>query len=59
MLPLPKICVFSGAKKFQKGSKGFCCSNGTVKLKINDVPLQLHHLFTSTSDELDEFKTYI
>lgn len=48
-----------GAKKFHKESKGFCCCDGSVKLKINDIPPELHLLFTSKSEESDDFRTYI
>ena len=55
----PIICGHCGAKKFEFESKGFCCSSGDVVLKLNDSPDELYELFTSLSDEAQEFKTCV
>ena len=59
VLPFPIICCHCGAKKFAKETNSFCCSNGEIKLKINNVPKELYELYTSKSNESLEFKTFI
>ncbi|KAL5581670.1 hypothetical protein UlMin_014112 [Ulmus minor] len=59
VLPLPTICGHCKAKKFTKETNGFCCSDGEIELKLNDVPKELYELFTSTSDESLELKKFI
>lgn len=58
LLPMPTICDLCGTKKFHKESKGFCCCDGSIRLKINDIPPELHLLFISKSDESVNFRTY-
>ncbi|CAA2972153.1 Hypothetical predicted protein [Olea europaea subsp. europaea] len=41
VLPEPNICDHCGSEKFHKESRGFCCLNGQVMLKTNDVPIEL------------------
>ncbi|XP_060966757.1 uncharacterized protein LOC133035082 isoform X2 [Cannabis sativa] len=59
LLTLSTLCKYCGAKKFQYESKGFCCSDGEIVLKINGTPNNLYELFTSNSDESQNFRTYV
>ncbi|XP_022868766.1 uncharacterized protein LOC111388318 isoform X2 [Olea europaea var. sylvestris] len=38
VLVQPTICEYCGAKKFHRENKGFCCSDGKVKLHVHSVP---------------------
>lgn len=52
----PTICLYCGAKKISRETKGFCCSDGKVKLHIHSIPDELYELFTSNSIESLNFK---
>ena len=52
-------CKYSHAKRFKHEPKGFCCSEEEISLVANNVPQELHELFTSDSKWAIEFKKYI
>ena len=52
-------CKYCHAKRFKHEPKGFCCSEEEISLVENNVPQELHELFTSDSKWAIEFKKYI
>lgn len=48
-------CHFCGVKYFQYELPSFCCYNGQTLLSTPQVPIDLHTLYTSQSDEALEF----
>ncbi|XP_022856844.1 uncharacterized protein LOC111377922 [Olea europaea var. sylvestris] len=56
VLPTWNYCEHCGARKFYRETKGFCCSDGKVKLYMPDSPTELYNLFTSKEPECMEFK---
>jgi len=59
VLPTSISCEHCNARKFYKESKGFCCSDGKVKLVICDSPFELYNLFTSIEIHCKEFKKIV
>jgi hypothetical protein len=59
VLPICTYCKHCGAKKFYRESKGFCCSDGKIKLFISDSPPILFNLFTATEPTCLEFKKLV
>ena len=53
------MCNHCGAKTFEYESKGFCCSDGAVVLKLNNINDELFDLFTSLYDSARDFKTCV
>jgi hypothetical protein len=58
LLPAP-ACKFCHAKRLHHESKDFCCIDGEISLVSNDVPDELHKLFTSNLAESMEFLKYV
>ncbi|XP_009775673.1 uncharacterized protein [Nicotiana sylvestris] len=52
-------CKFCRAKRFQYGSPGFCCDNGSVKLIHYGLPAKLLNLYLGNSQESKHFRTYV
>jgi hypothetical protein len=59
VLPLSTYCIHCNARKFYRESKGFCCSDGKIKLFICDSPFDLYNLFTSKEHHCIEFKKFV
>ncbi|XP_022872070.1 uncharacterized protein LOC111391153 [Olea europaea var. sylvestris] len=58
VLPTCDYCKHCGARKLYRKTKGFCCSDGNVKLFMPDSPDELYTLFTSKEPVSMEFKKY-
>jgi hypothetical protein len=58
LLPAP-TCKFCHAKRFYHESQGFCCIDREISLVSNDVPDELHELFTSNLAESMKFIKYV
>ncbi|XP_022894082.1 uncharacterized protein LOC111408566 [Olea europaea var. sylvestris] len=58
VLPTCAYCKHCGAHKLYRETKGFCCSNGKVKLFMLDSSDELYTLFTSKEPVSIEFKKY-
>ncbi|CAI9298597.1 unnamed protein product [Lactuca saligna] len=59
ILPQVVCCCHCDAVKFHTETSKFCCLEGRIVLFSNELPLVMHDLLTSTSEEARVFRTYI
>ena len=57
-LEAPHYCLKCGAKKFQYEWFHFCCGNGSIRIVTNNIPPELHRLFTSKDEDSLHFTKY-